>query len=74
MSKQDRNIINYLVVCVNDFADRHGYTLAESFDYLSKYKGLEFLEDCYDAEHTLSLDDALDDIESVCKKNEMAVP
>ena len=33
-------------------------------------KGLEFLEDCYEAEHTLSLDDALDDLDAVCKGNE----
>jgi len=63
-------MINYMVVCVNDYADRHGYAFVDSFDYLRKHKGLEFLEDCYDAEHTLSLDDAMEDLESICKRNE----
>ena len=72
MSNKQRNMINYMVVCVNDYADRHGLTRAGSFDYLLRNKGLQFLEDCYEAEHTLSLDDALDDLDAVCKRNEKA--
>ena len=63
-------MIDYMVVCVNDYAERHGISFVESFDYLSKNKGLDFLEECYDAEHTLSLETALDDLEAVCKRNE----
>ena len=63
-------MINYMVVCVNDYADRHGLSYAETFDYLQRYKGLAFIEECYDAEHTLSLDAALDDLEAICKRNE----
>ena len=66
MSDLQRNIINYMVVCVNDYADRHGLSYAETFDYLLRNKGLDFLEDCYDAEHTLSLDTALDDLDAIC--------
>ena len=70
MSDLQRNMINYMVVCVNDYADRHGLSYVETFDYLLRNKGLDFLEDCYDAEHTLSLDTALDDLEAICKRNE----
>ena len=70
MSDKQRNMINYLVVCGNDYADRHGLTRTGAFDYLLRNKGLDFLEDCYEAEHTLSLDDALDDLDAVCKRNE----
>ena len=70
MPPQGRNMIDYMVVCVNDYADRHGLTRAGSFDYLMRNKGLDFLEDCYEAEHTLSIDDALDDLYAVCKRNE----
>lgn len=65
-----RNMIDYMVVCVNDYADRHGISVVDSFDYLSKNKGLDFLEECYDVEHTLSLDTALEDIDAICKRNE----
>ena len=63
-------MINYMVVCVNDYADRHGLTRTDAFDYLLHNKGLDFIEDCYEAEHALSLDDALDDLDAVCRRNE----
>ena len=69
MTGTRRNMINYMVVCVNDYADRHGSSYVEAFDYLYNKKGLDFLEDCYEAEHTLSLDTALEDLEAVCSSN-----
>lgn len=68
-----RNMIDYMVVCVNDYADTHSLSRSAAFDYLKKYKGLDFLEECYEAEHTLSLDEALSDLDAICKRNE-AVP
>jgi len=63
-------MLDYMVVCVNDYADRHGLTYVDSFDYLRRNQGLAFLQECYEAEHTLSLDDALEDLDAVCKRNE----
>lgn len=74
MSKQIHDVINYMVVCVNDYADRHGLSRSGAFDYLRSNRGLSFLEECYEAEHTLSLDDALDDLEAVCRRHESEVP
>ena len=71
MPQQRRNMIDYMVVCVNDYADRHGLSRMASFDYLLRNKGLDFLEDCYDAEHTLSLDETIDDLDAICKRNEV---
>lgn len=62
-------VVDYLVVCVNDFADAHDLAYPDAHAYLSKYKGLAFLIDCYEAEHLLSLDEALDDIRQVCRRN-----
>lgn len=62
-------VVDYLVVCVNDFADAHGLAYPDAQAYLSKYKGLAFLIDCYEAEHLLSLDEALDDLLQVCRRN-----
>jgi len=41
----------------------------QAFAYLYKHKGIEFLDECYDAEHQLSLDDAVDDLTAICKRN-----
>ncbi|MCM1188735.1 MAG: DUF3791 domain-containing protein [bacterium] len=44
-------------------------TIKEAFCFLFEYKAIEFLKENYDIEHTLSLDDALNDMLIICKKN-----
>lgn len=61
--------INYTVVCVNEFANRFKITAKDAFNYLYAHKGIEFLKEYYDVEHTLSIDDAIDDLMIICRKN-----
>ena len=61
--------INYTVVCVNEFANRHHLSPKEAFMYLYAHKGIEFIKENYDAEHTLSFDDAVDDLTLICRNN-----
>jgi hypothetical protein len=56
-------------MCVEKFADANGIGSRDAFNYLYKYKGLEFLDECYEAEHQLSFDDAIADIADICRKN-----
>jgi len=69
MPKELRNQINYTVVCVNEFSEKNNLSVKEAFLYLYIHKGIEFLKEHYDAEHTLSIDDALDDLATVCRNN-----
>jgi len=46
--------INYTVVCVNEFANRFNIASKEAFIYLYDHKGIEFIKEHYDIEHTLS--------------------
>lgn len=68
MSEQ-RKRINYTVACVSEFARKHGLDMKEAFGFLFRYKAIEFLKENYDIEHTLSLDDALDDMLMICEQN-----
>lgn len=61
--------INYTVVCVNEFANRYHLSPKEAFMYLDAHKGIEFIKENYDAEHTLSFDDAVDDLTLICRNN-----
>lgn len=63
------NIIEYVNCCVGAFANRFKLTLAQSYAYLRRFKGIDFLIDCYAAEHTLSIEDAVEDIMLLCQKN-----
>ena len=65
----ERRKINYTVVCVGEFAKRQNISQKQAFQYLDQYKGIEFLKEHYDIEHTLSLDDALNDITLICEQN-----
>jgi len=69
ITKTQTNIINYLVVCVNVFAERFDMTAKSAFAYLSEYGGIDFLLEHYEIEHTLSLDDAIDDLQTICSKS-----
>lgn len=66
MDKKD--IIEYVVCCVGAFADRFNLSNSQAYAYLRRFSGIDFLIDCYAAEHTLSIDDAVDDLASICLK------
>jgi hypothetical protein len=65
----DSRQILYYVMAVSAFSDKKGMSQKDAFNYLNDNGGIEFLVDCYEAEHTLSLDDAVNDLAIVCKNN-----
>lgn len=69
MSEQKRKQINYSVVCVSEFAKKNKLSSQDAFRFLYDYKGLDFLDENYEIEHTLSLNDAIADLEQVCRNN-----
>ena len=69
LTKQQINIINYLVICINDFAERFDMDAKAAHNFLTKYGGIDFIMQHYEVEHTLSLDEAIEDLELICRKN-----
>jgi hypothetical protein len=61
--------VHYYVMCVGEFARAKNPSVKDAFNYLRTYKGVEFLIECYDAEHTLSLENAVEDLTHVCGNN-----
>ncbi|MDE6668098.1 MAG: DUF3791 domain-containing protein [Muribaculaceae bacterium] len=66
---QGKEVIEYIVTAINEFAKRNFLTVKEASNYLLRFKGIEFLENCYAAEHTLSVNDWVEDITAICKRN-----
>lgn len=64
-----KNKIDYMVSCVSLFATRHNLSKKDAFQYLDKNKAISFLKQHYDIEHTLSLNDAVDDMAEICRQN-----
>lgn len=64
-----KEVIEYVVTAISEFAKRNLLTVREASNYLLRFKGIDFLEKCYAAEHTLSVNDWVDDITAICKRN-----
>ncbi len=69
MSKKEKKIIDYIVICINEFAKHYKITSKEAYIYLRDFKGIEFLKENYEAEHTIGLDDTIDDLKQICINN-----
>jgi hypothetical protein len=64
-----REKLQYYILCITEFARQKKIDIKEAFRYLDMYGGLAFLVDCYEAEHTLSLDAAIEDLTLLCNNN-----
>ena len=68
MSEQKRKI-GFTVACVNEFANKHDLSIQEAFQYLIQFKGIAFIKENYDVEHTLDFETILEDLGILCRKN-----
>lgn len=66
---EEVNKVKYISYCIYAFARRYTLTLRGAFNYLQRFKALEFLEECYEAEHQLSIEDAVADMSAICRRN-----
>lgn len=69
MNEQLQNRVTYIIYCINAFAERYRLSTKQAFAYLQRFKGLAFLDECYETEHQLSLEDAVNDLSTICKRN-----
>jgi hypothetical protein len=69
MQDKTREKSQYYALCITEFARQKKISVKKAFQYLDTYKGIEFLVECYDAEHTLSLNNAIDDLTLICQNN-----
>lgn len=69
-----RKQINYMVVCVSEFARAKALHPRIAFQYLYGHKGIDFLKEQYEVEHILSIEDAVEDLNIICKKKYLFHP
>lgn len=69
MDKQDiKNRIEYIVVCVSEFAKRFRLSNQQAYAYLRRFTGIDFLNEFYEVEHTQSIESTVDDLQLYCAK------
>ena len=70
--RDDMNVqseINYFMMIIDHISKKLGKSICDTYAYIKKYQGMAFLYECYDINHTLSTEDVVDDILTICKKN-----
>ena len=65
----DKYKIPYMNACIRAFAERFQLSVTSAFLYLYHFKGIHFLGEFYETEHLQSIDDAVDDLIVLCRKN-----
>ncbi len=73
MSLTEERTAKYIVVCVNEFAAAKNINRRASFLYLYHFKGIHFLSEHYEIEHTLSFAEVIEDLSLVCRRNGGAI-
>jgi hypothetical protein len=66
---EDQYEIPYINACIRSFASRYNMPVKNAYQYLSRFNGIDFLVQYYNIEHLSSIDDAVDDLTVVCRKN-----
>lgn len=51
------------------FGERYGLNVQQAFRYLYSFRGLQHLNEHYEIEHTLSVEDTIYGLVQVCKRN-----
>ena len=69
LEQVNNNVVNWAVASVNEFARCRNLSPKAAFQYLYSFGGIEFMQEHYEAEHLLSLDDAIEDLGIICRNN-----
>lgn len=67
--KVSADAIHYIVMCLGLFSRKYALTRKEACNYLARFKGLQFSIENYEVEHQLSLQESVEDMVAVCRRN-----
>ena len=67
--KIDKYYIPYINMIIRSFSNRYHLDHVMGMEYLYQFKGIQYLEEFYDVENLLSIEDTLDALQAICQKN-----
>ena len=65
----DKYEIPFVNACIRGMGRRFGLSTRNAYLYLKRFKGIDFLIEFYCTLHLQSIDDTVDDLVLICKKN-----
>ena len=63
-----KDIVEYIVALINEFAKRFGLNDAQAYNYISHFNGIELIEKHYEIMHTLDFSEAVNSLAIYCKR------
>lgn len=61
--------LEWTVIFILEFGRRYGLTMKQAFNYLSRYKGIDFIDRNYEYVHTQSFASMVNDIAEYCHRH-----
>ena len=68
MKYKVRDILEYIIALVNEFAKNYGLTDQQAYRYIRNHKGVTFIEENYGIIHTLDFYEALESVALFCRR------
>lgn len=69
MSRAEKNKLDFTVALIAVFASAYKLKQKQAFNYLHRFKGIQFLQKHYEVLHTQSFEDVIEDLVMVCRNN-----
>lgn len=69
MSRDETNKIKYIIALVAEFATKFSIGEKQAFNYLKRFKGMDYLSEFYDVLHTLSFEETVSSLATICNRN-----
>lgn len=63
-----RNKIEYIVMFISEFSNKHHLQDQEAYSYLKKFDVINVIDKCYDVMHTQSFSDMVADMTAYCQR------
>lgn len=60
--------LEWTVIFLLEFGRKYGLTMKQAFNYLSRFKGIDFIDRHYDYVHTQSFASMVNDIAEYCRR------
>lgn len=69
MKYSPRDIAEYIIALVDEFALRFGLSDTQAYNYIRNHRGISFIEENYGIIHTLDFNEAVDSVALFCRKS-----
>ncbi len=68
MKYESRDIMEYIIALVSEFAKKFDLSNRQAFNYIRNHQGISFIEQNYGIIHTLDFKEAVDSVAIYCRK------